>query len=305
MEYIIDLLLRILFTAVAYMLFPIIRLLLHKGKFDQNRAKKIALWNSIVIGFVFCILTIESSEEGAIWNAGPAVIYYWINRSLLTNRTSHNSPNNPSSTTTNKNACYKSTKSTDYRLSSVNDKKTTPATPSPKNANRVGNYEIIATELAKDFTENARKIIQQIIEKVMAENNLVRKTDLMKVILGYVSQEFANAKGPKTDLIVCAYYQIAFDEIITLCGDMNDLIFNYAISQMSGTISKDIHKYSQMLVRIQLIIDDAITACKSHNSFHGYLKQLKAQVFNELNSYIDDATDWNKLSQKEESRIES
>ena len=67
----------------------------------------------------------------------------------------------------------------------------------------------------------------------------------MKVIFRYVNQEFTYAEGPKTDLIVCAYYQIAFDEIVKLCGDTNDLIYNYAVSKMSGTISKDIHKYSQ------------------------------------------------------------
>ncbi len=183
-------------------------------------------------------------------------------------------------------------------------KKTTPFPPK-NNIDNVGNYGIIETELTKGFVENARKIIKQQIAKVTNENDLVRKTDLMKLILGYVNREFTDAKGPKTDLIVCAYYQIAFDEIVKLCGGMNDLIFNYAVSKMSDTTNKDIHKYSQMLVKIQSIIDDAIITCKSHNSFHGYLKQLKTQVFNELNSYIDDATDWNKLSPKKESRIES
>lgn len=166
--------------------------------------------------------------------------------------------------------------------------------PAPT-TDKVGNYGIISNALASGFTDNVRKIIKEQIAKAVAEYGLTRKTDLMKVVFGYVSQEFANAQGPKTDLVVSAYYQIAFDEIVARCGDMNDLIFSYSVSKVSGTISKDIHRYLQMMVKIQMIIDEAIVSSQNCDAFRGYSKQLQTKVLTELNSYIDDATDWNKL----------
>lgn len=171
-----------------------------------------------------------------------------------------------------------------------------PVVPvSSPTTDKVGNYGIISNALASGFTDNARKIIKEQIAKAVAEYGLTRKTDLMKVVFGYVSQEFANAQGPKTDLVVSAYYQIAFDEIVARCGDMNDLIFSYSVSKVSGTINTDIHRYLQMMVKVQMIIDEAIAFSQNCDAFHGYSKQLQTKVLTELNAYIDDATDWNKL----------
>ena len=117
----------------------------------------------------------------------------------------------------------------------------------------------------------------------------------MKIVFGNISNEFANAQGLKTDLVVCAYYQIAFDEILARCNDMNDLIFSYSATKATGIVGSDIHKYLQMIVKIQLAIDSAIAASKSADTFMGHSKNLHTKVFSELNSYIDDKTDWNKL----------
>ena len=87
-----DIVLGILVTAIAYMAFPLIKLLTHGGRFPKNRAHKIALWNSIVLGAVFCIATIAVSEDGTIWNGAPAVLYYWINRSILTDKNAQDEP---------------------------------------------------------------------------------------------------------------------------------------------------------------------------------------------------------------------
>lgn len=81
-----NLLVSLLLTAVAYMAFPLIRLAINHGKFEKKRAKKIALWNSIVVGTFFCIVTIGTSDGGTTWNAAPAVLYYFINRALLTDK---------------------------------------------------------------------------------------------------------------------------------------------------------------------------------------------------------------------------
>ena len=50
-----------------------------------------------------------------------------------------------------------------------------------------------------------------------------------------------------------------------------------------------------MMVKVQMIIDEAIASSQNCDAFHGYSKQLQTKVLAELNAYIDDATDWNKL----------
>ena len=68
------------------MAFPLLRLVLNRGKFEEKKAKKIALWNSIVLGSLFCILTSAVTDSSSAWNAAPAVLYYWINCALLTSK---------------------------------------------------------------------------------------------------------------------------------------------------------------------------------------------------------------------------
>ena len=74
--------LGLLITAIAYMAFPLIRLSMNGGKFEQKQARKIALWNSIVVGAVFLVLT-AAGDSGTAWNAAPAFLYYWIRVAIL------------------------------------------------------------------------------------------------------------------------------------------------------------------------------------------------------------------------------
>lgn len=84
------LLLGLLVTAIAYMAVPMIMLYRNNGGFDKKKAKKIALWNSIILGVIFFSITI--SMGGGAWSAGPAVLYYGINSAILTSKKA--TPNN-------------------------------------------------------------------------------------------------------------------------------------------------------------------------------------------------------------------
>lgn len=168
-----------------------------------------------------------------------------------------------------------------------------------KSGDKIGNYDRIKAFLGtEDLGEYRRQVEQQILS-VTEQYKLTRKTDLMKIVFGNISQQLENNNGANTDMMICAYYQIALDVISDKNGDMNDFIFTYTVSKMSGEVNVDIHRYLQMLVKIQLLIDDAIELSYSRpkrNSW--YVRDLKARVFDELNSYIDDSTDWNKISMK-------
>ena len=76
----------IILTAIVYMAFPLIRLAINRGRFEKKQAKRIALWNSIVLGVFFFIATVAVSNGESTWNAAPALMYYWINCALLTKK---------------------------------------------------------------------------------------------------------------------------------------------------------------------------------------------------------------------------
>lgn len=89
--------LSFILTIFVYLLVPILSLGINGGKkFDEKKAKKIALWNSIIVGFIFCVLTINS---GSAWSAAPALFYYFINKKLLTEKDSSDSPEDAPSDT--------------------------------------------------------------------------------------------------------------------------------------------------------------------------------------------------------------
>lgn len=75
----------LILTAFAYLAFPLFKLLINGRRFSKDRAKKIALWNSIVVGAFFCIIT-TSLESVSAWSASPALLYYWVNSVILTNK---------------------------------------------------------------------------------------------------------------------------------------------------------------------------------------------------------------------------
>ena len=81
-----DLLFAVLTTAFAYMAFPVTLILIKRKRFDVKTAKTIALFNSIILGLIFIIVTAEQSNGSVQWNSFPAVLYYWINQLVLTKK---------------------------------------------------------------------------------------------------------------------------------------------------------------------------------------------------------------------------
>ena len=85
MDFLGNLIFSIVLTAIVYMAFPLIMLAINHGKFEKKRANRIALWNSVVLGVFFCILTI-AMDSMSTWNAAPAIFYWWINGLILTDK---------------------------------------------------------------------------------------------------------------------------------------------------------------------------------------------------------------------------
>ena len=79
-EYIIfDLIL----TITAYMIFPLVYKLFHKGEISEKTTKIISLVNSIIVGLLFFIIKEALNIGHVATTGGPAFLYYYVNKSIL------------------------------------------------------------------------------------------------------------------------------------------------------------------------------------------------------------------------------
>lgn len=81
----VDLIIGILLTAAINMAYPAIRLYMNGGKFPPEKAKKIALWNAIVVCLIDIVVW-AANGGGSVYRFGPAVLYYFINKAALTSK---------------------------------------------------------------------------------------------------------------------------------------------------------------------------------------------------------------------------
>ena len=80
----------LILTAIGYTAFPVIRRLLNRNAFERDRAKKIALWNSIAVCTIFFVIVITQQDDGTL-RVAPAILYYWVNYFILTAKTKNRS----------------------------------------------------------------------------------------------------------------------------------------------------------------------------------------------------------------------
>ncbi len=80
---IVKILIGVIITGMSYMIVPLIFLAVNLGKFEKKNARKIAIWNSIIVGLIFCICTIIFNDSRTTWNVTPAFLYYFINCAVL------------------------------------------------------------------------------------------------------------------------------------------------------------------------------------------------------------------------------
>lgn len=72
-----------LITFALYMLVPVV-LRIKNGYYEEDKAKKIALWNSIIVCIIDYILaSLILVDNNLELEVGPAFIYYFVNLSLL------------------------------------------------------------------------------------------------------------------------------------------------------------------------------------------------------------------------------
>lgn len=79
----------IILTATCYMIYPFVRVKITNKKYDDKSVKRMALWNSIVVGAVFLFLNslyLEANGEEFQVSFMPALVYYYINCQVWVSR---------------------------------------------------------------------------------------------------------------------------------------------------------------------------------------------------------------------------
>ena len=72
-----------LLTALSYFLVPIICLASNGGRFPRKKARKIAIWNSVIVGVLWFITIYYMGGEP---NVVPAFFYGFINSAILSEK---------------------------------------------------------------------------------------------------------------------------------------------------------------------------------------------------------------------------
>ena len=89
-ELIFELLVGLALTFLMYEAYPFFRVIIMGKKYNKEEAKKMALWNSIVLGSLSFIIT-ASIDPSAKWTGGACILYYFINKSLWVSKKAKNS----------------------------------------------------------------------------------------------------------------------------------------------------------------------------------------------------------------------
>ena len=71
----------------------------------------------------------------------------------------------------------------------------------------------------------------------------------------------------------------------------------YSRTAMFGKINDLLHQYMQMLLRIQMRFDIAFFELDNNDvkDDMSCVQKLQREILDDLTSYVDDSTDWNKL----------
>ena len=158
-------------------------------------------------------------------------------------------------------------------------------------------YDYIKSFLGENNLKRVEEELRIQINNTIKKHNIIRKTDLLKIVFCDITRQFEDRKHTNIDMLICSYYQIAFDSVLKQTGDMEDFVFEYVTSRMSGTSGVGIDDYMRMLVNVQWILDDAITASAKHKTNKGDLaRNVQTQLIAELNTRLDEKSGWNNLT---------
>lgn len=74
------LILRVIITAISYLFIPLLILIITKDNISQKNRKIISIANSVIIGGIWLLFTVDSGYK---WTPLPAFFYYFINSALI------------------------------------------------------------------------------------------------------------------------------------------------------------------------------------------------------------------------------
>ncbi|MBQ2719489.1 MAG: hypothetical protein IJF73_05420 [Clostridia bacterium] len=176
-----------------------------------------------------------------------------------------------------------------------------------KRANELGGvYKIINILWGE---ESFKKVVAHLKECIqgMIENECIdRKNELLKFAIGDCFRYFKD-DSPKEQLEFTANalnsfitYRIFFECVLAMDTDIAHISEHYLLFQISGRIPDGMHPYVSTMIKIYDILDTTILflfekSNSNSNITREFIMDTLNTIFDYLDSYVDDSTDWNKI----------
>jgi len=269
------------------MAIPIIVLIISKGKIEAKKANRVALWNSIIIGLILAILTINN---GDVWTGGAAVIYYFINKALLTKKAKK--------TEFMKSDVVTVTPENDCEIKQIEQEEVISDKVELQPKKELNSYDVICETLGIDDVQKVHRQFDTLVQSIKEKTNANKLTELMTNGFNeiYEIRIKQNAKMEKLNLLYVSQCQMFFDAILRFRENSSDFMFAYAMYQMSGIIDETNSMLVSMLLNIQIVLDENIEL------FYKYGKNdvadctlVHEKICKELEKYNAQEYEWNNL----------
>lgn len=167
-----------------------------------------------------------------------------------------------------------------------------------------GVHAIIAIKWGEEGTKKAIAECKDIINTIISEMDVHRKTELLEYGLDFCEELLSNnqQKHPELSLgrnciTAFIYYRFFFECVLALDTDIVHINEIYTVFQRTKIIDEKIHPYVQAMIKIYDLLDRAIIYhYENEDSISkNYFAIVADKIYRITSSYVDDSSDWNKI----------
>ncbi len=293
------LLFGIIITFISYEAFPFISVFLMRKEYNEEQAKKMAKWNSIIVGLIYLIITVDQ-DQNVTWSPAPAILYYFINSSIWVKKEKNTTEKiNEAEEETEKNVIKNETKKKEYHSEKKGILKSILFVLSiilMVAMLAIGIISVMKLPEYYDHTLINSKIIYTINESKWEEEEIkteyIYDTRTQTTTKTDIKEEYKSSCGFLfvSEIYATNLFPDISSEIIT-----DDLIDKTNIDKIADGISKQTNvdiisyekeKYNMKFIKIESEYDDTNAISWWHLEIEQTLGEGKADKYNKITQYL-------------------
>lgn len=165
-------------------------------------------------------------------------------------------------------------------------------------------HDIIVALWGDETYKNAVTTFKEVINNIVVEDNIRRKTELLDGGLDMCLELLEQAKrNPQTKLgansiTAFIYYRIFLECVLAIDTEILEFTEFYTIFQIGKYMPPELHPYIQMIIKIMDLLDRGIVYLYENmdSVTEDYFLPVEKRIRKMLNAYTDDNTGWNKIN---------